>query len=65
MQPSRHSRLLPIEVEFPPEAFALMRTAMEVPHRLTKAAKAGKALKRAEAARAAGKSRAKGLPWVG
>ena len=54
------SRLLPIKVEFPPEAFALMRTAMEVPHRLTAAAKAGKALKRAKAAWAAGKA-----PWAG
>ena len=48
------------EFEFLPEAFALMRAAMEVPHRLTAAAKAGKALKRANKARAAGKA-----PWIG
>ena len=56
------SQLLPVEIEFPPEAFALMlmRTAMEVPQRLTAEAKAGKALKRAKTARAAGKA-----AWVG
>ena len=65
MQPSRHSRLLPIEVEFPPEAFALMRTAMEVSHRLTAAGKADKALKCRGGGPRSGMSGAKDLSWVG